>query len=301
MSNILASAPLVIGMPVYNGASYITGAIDALLRQSFRDFVLFISDNCSMDDTGRICQEFAERDSRVVYFRHDANRGVIANFKFVLERSSSEFFMWAADDDRWSPHHVERCIAALRSDERIGLAMSNVDIVQHTNDGVVSAGHVVVLPSMSDRTTKNVLIRFMDFTANLIYGVFRRRALEDAFREIDLFDLFDVYVVNTVALHWKVFIISDFSFLGGLRRSEADMHRPLSPERLHYGPFVRRSIATLFRQLPGHKAALLSAVLLGRLGIYETERRLSRRTSKAGAALAAQETRAQDKPEARLP
>jgi glycosyltransferase involved in cell wall biosynthesis len=277
MSEILASAPLVIGLPVYNGGTYVSGAIDSLLRQSFRDFVLFISDNCSTDDTSRICRAFAESDSRIVYFRHPVNCGVVANFTFVLQRSSSEFFMWAADDDRWAPHHLERCIAALKSDEKIGLAMSNLDLIQHTTDGVVSTGRTVILPSMSNRVLKNAFIRLIDFTANAIYGVFRRRALEEVFHDVELFDLSDVYLVNTIALKWKLFVSSDFSFMAGTRRSEADMHRALSPDRLHYGPFVRRSIATLFRELPLPQAVLVSTALLARVGIYEAERASSRR------------------------
>ena len=46
---------LTIGMPVYNGAATIRQALDSLLLQTARDFVLVISDNCSTDDTSRIC------------------------------------------------------------------------------------------------------------------------------------------------------------------------------------------------------------------------------------------------------
>jgi glycosyltransferase involved in cell wall biosynthesis len=272
MPTILASAPLVIGMPLYNASSYVRGAIDSLLSQSFRDFVLFISDNASKDDTGQVCRDYALRDSRIVYFRQEANCGPVANFDFLLKNSSSEFFMWAADDDRWSPTHVERCVAALRADPAIGLAMSNVETIQHTDDGFVPVGRTVVLPSMSNRASKNVLIRFVDFASNLFYGVYRRRAIEEAFADPAMFDLFDLYVVNAVAVRWKIFISSDFSFQGGLRRRQSDTHRESSPAWLNYGPFMKRSLSLLFRELPQGQAALLSAVLTAKIGMYEAER-----------------------------
>ena len=54
-----------IGMPVYNGEKYIKGAIDSLLAQTFTDFELIISDNCSTDKTSQICNEYALKDSRI--------------------------------------------------------------------------------------------------------------------------------------------------------------------------------------------------------------------------------------------
>jgi glycosyltransferase involved in cell wall biosynthesis len=92
--------PLVtIGMPVYNGEAFIKGALDSLLGQSFRDFILIISDNASTDDTEIICRDCAARDSRVRYIRQQRNLGAAANFSFVLGEATSVFFMWAAVDD----------------------------------------------------------------------------------------------------------------------------------------------------------------------------------------------------------
>lgn len=54
-----------IGIPVYNGENYLAEALDSLLRQSFGDFELLISDNASTDRTQEICQDYAARDARV--------------------------------------------------------------------------------------------------------------------------------------------------------------------------------------------------------------------------------------------
>jgi glycosyltransferase involved in cell wall biosynthesis len=85
-----------IGMPVYNGEKYIREALDSLLAQTFTDFELIISDNASTDSTSNICKEYAIRDSRIRYIRQHKNIGAIANFKFLLEQASGDFFMWAA-------------------------------------------------------------------------------------------------------------------------------------------------------------------------------------------------------------
>lgn len=96
-----------IGLPVYNGERCLRIALDSLLAQTSGHFELIISDNASTDQTELICRAYAEKDSRIKYFRQDDNLGAEANFLFVLERSVGDYFMWAADDDVRSPDFIE--------------------------------------------------------------------------------------------------------------------------------------------------------------------------------------------------
>lgn len=102
-----------IGMPIYNGEKYMREALDSLLVQTFTDFELVISDNSSTDGTSQICREFASRDSRVRYIRQETNIGPIANFRFVLQEASGEFFMWAAHDDIWEKNWLQVLVGEL--------------------------------------------------------------------------------------------------------------------------------------------------------------------------------------------
>ena len=52
----MGAAPrLTIGLPVYNGETYLGESLEALLGQSYEDFELVISDNASTDGTPDIC------------------------------------------------------------------------------------------------------------------------------------------------------------------------------------------------------------------------------------------------------
>lgn len=88
-----------IGMPVYNGDKTLANAIGSILSQTFTDFELIISDNCSSDQTENICRQFALTDNRIKYIRQTSNIGAAANFKFVFDQASCEYFLWAACDD----------------------------------------------------------------------------------------------------------------------------------------------------------------------------------------------------------
>src|SRR5450756_379047 len=62
-----------IGMPVYNGEETIAVALDSLLAQTYRNFELHISDNCSTDNTGEICERYLGLDPRISYTRNERN------------------------------------------------------------------------------------------------------------------------------------------------------------------------------------------------------------------------------------
>jgi glycosyltransferase involved in cell wall biosynthesis len=114
----LGNTPTVsIGMPVYNGEKFIREALDSLLVQTFTDFELIISDNASTDATELICREYAARDLRIYYVRHEVNRGAPANFQFVLDKARGKYFMWAAADDVRSPDFIEKNYCFLENNQ----------------------------------------------------------------------------------------------------------------------------------------------------------------------------------------
>ncbi|MFQ5751854.1 MAG: glycosyltransferase family 2 protein, partial [bacterium] len=67
-------AQVSIGLPVFNGETYLQVALDSLLVQTYTDFELIISDNGSSDRTQEICREYASMDRRIRYERNDRNQ-----------------------------------------------------------------------------------------------------------------------------------------------------------------------------------------------------------------------------------
>lgn len=97
---------LSIGMPVYNSIHTVENAIESLLMQTFTDFELIISDNCSDDGTHELLKQIALIDQRIKLTRQPKNIGAIKNFEFVLTSANGKYFMWAAADDFWLPEFI---------------------------------------------------------------------------------------------------------------------------------------------------------------------------------------------------
>jgi glycosyltransferase involved in cell wall biosynthesis len=103
-------AKVSIGMPAYNAEAHISRAVESLRAQTFTDFELIFSDNTSTDRTAEIMAFYVEQDSRIQYTRQTTNIGAFKNFKFVLDKAVSSYFMWAAADDYWAPEYIDECV-----------------------------------------------------------------------------------------------------------------------------------------------------------------------------------------------
>ena len=73
---------IFIGLPVFNGEKYISQSIESVLSQTYKNFILFFSDNCSTDNTQQICLKYEKQDARVKYFKQVSNIGAKNNFLF---------------------------------------------------------------------------------------------------------------------------------------------------------------------------------------------------------------------------
>jgi glycosyltransferase involved in cell wall biosynthesis len=121
---------VTIGLPVFNGESYLAGALAALSAQTYSDFEVIVADNASTDGTRAICEAAAARDPRITYVRHPENLGAAPNFNFVFGRAGGEYFKWAAHDDVCAPEYLSRCVEALdRAGKRAVLAFPRTRFV----------------------------------------------------------------------------------------------------------------------------------------------------------------------------
>lgn len=62
-------------MPVYKSEKYLKTSIESILRQAFTDFELLLVDDCSPDNSGAICDEYAKKDSRIKVLHLAQNGG----------------------------------------------------------------------------------------------------------------------------------------------------------------------------------------------------------------------------------
>jgi hypothetical protein len=101
------NAPLFsIVIPTYNRSELVQGAVRSVLAQTFDDFEVVVSDNCSEDDTRQVVGRFEDR--RVRYVR-TPRHGVIADsWEFARTQARGTLVMMLSDDDALAHDALKR-------------------------------------------------------------------------------------------------------------------------------------------------------------------------------------------------
>lgn len=102
---------VTVCLPTYNRSGYLSQCLASVLAQTFRDFEVIVSDNCSPDDTAEIVGAF--RDARIRYVRNPRNIGVFPNMNQCLELARGQYVCIVHDDDLYEPRFLEREVEML--------------------------------------------------------------------------------------------------------------------------------------------------------------------------------------------
>jgi glycosyl transferase family 2 len=86
-----------IMIPTYNRCDLVPLAIESILRQTFEDFEVVVSDNCSDDATEAAVRRFS--DPRVRYLRTPRHMVIADNWEFARTQASGVLTLMLSDDD----------------------------------------------------------------------------------------------------------------------------------------------------------------------------------------------------------
>jgi glycosyltransferase involved in cell wall biosynthesis len=120
--------PLVsVITPTYNRPDYLKQAIASALGQTYGNIELIVSDNCSPQNPQALIEAFA--DSRIRFFRHDRNLGLIANFLYATHQAQGKYIAYLMDDDLWEPEFLEKLVSPLEAHPELVLAFCDHSII----------------------------------------------------------------------------------------------------------------------------------------------------------------------------
>lgn len=106
-------------IPVYNVEKYLPECVSSVLCQSFEDYEIILVDDGSTDGSGGLCDQYAEKDSRIKVI-HKENQGLSAARNAGIRIATGEFFLLLDSDDCYEQNNLL---------ERIAQKTSGADIV----------------------------------------------------------------------------------------------------------------------------------------------------------------------------
>ena len=96
-------------IPMYNAERYIKICVNSILNQTFQNFEVIIVDDCSTDNSHKICTELYGNNKKIRLFRHEKNHGTPSfGRNYGLEKAIGEYVWFIDNDDAIIPNALEK-------------------------------------------------------------------------------------------------------------------------------------------------------------------------------------------------
>lgn len=105
-------AQVSIIVPVYNAAVTLSQTVESILNQSYEDWELLLIDDCSTDNSKKLCEDFASADNRIRVIGLLKNSGPAAVRNVGLENAQGEFIAFVDSDDVISEEFLFQMLCA---------------------------------------------------------------------------------------------------------------------------------------------------------------------------------------------
>lgn len=149
-------------VPVYNVENYIKKCLGSILNQSYANLEIILVDDGSKDASGRVCDEYADLDSRVRVY-HKENGGLSSARNLGLDHASGEYIIFIDSDDYFAEDAIEllvKYIVKYKADISVG-RLKDVDgtyipdkeVKKHYSKGVVLSSEELMREICLNRIT----------------------------------------------------------------------------------------------------------------------------------------------------
>ena len=100
-------------VPIYMVEPYLKRAVDSIRNQTYQNLEIILVDDGSKDQCGRICDDYAKADNRIVVI-HKENGGLSDARNAGLDIARGEYIMFVDSDDYIASDCVETLLGCLK-------------------------------------------------------------------------------------------------------------------------------------------------------------------------------------------
>ena len=161
---------VTIGITTYDRIELLEDTINSVLKQTFSDFKIIVG-NDNPQRTLSFDNLRIPRDERIEFVNHKINLGEIENLNWLMDKASTRYFTWLADDDILHPRFLEILLPILENESECNAVYTN-----YLSDAIPpdSFSESTVVQDFKRYTTQEFLLRYSNRSLILIgcYGLF---------------------------------------------------------------------------------------------------------------------------------
>ena len=127
-------------VPIYMVEPYLKRAVDSIRNQTYQNLEIILVDDGSKDQCGRICDDYAKADNRIVVI-HKENGGLSDARNAGLDIARGEYIMFVDSDDYIAPDCVETLLGCLKEhDADVSMCSYAVTDSTEFDESIFAAG-----------------------------------------------------------------------------------------------------------------------------------------------------------------
>ena len=202
-------------IPVYNSEKSLHRCINSVLCQSFLDFEIILINDGSQDTSGSLCDEYANKDSRI-RVSHKLNEGVSVARNLGLDIAKGEWVIFLDSDD-WIDNHMLEDMYNKGISECADLVYGDMKVFYKDHIDVL---HIAKYANDKEQTLNN----FIKSSFSTVVGMLSRKSIYDENNirfPVGIGYCEDFYVAVRLMLHSKVISYISTPFYCYNRQNEA--------------------------------------------------------------------------------
>lgn len=136
MSEVLVT----ITIPIYNAMSYLKDSIQSVINQTYKDWILYLINDGSSDDSLAVMREFAEKDSRIKIIDDGLNRGLIERLNGSIDMCETKYYARMDADDIMYVTRIEEQVNFLEMHPEVDVCGTSIMTIDNNNN-IVGSGY----------------------------------------------------------------------------------------------------------------------------------------------------------------
>jgi glycosyltransferase involved in cell wall biosynthesis len=141
---------VTIGVPTYNSERYIKDCLDSILKQTYSNLEIIVSDNGSTDGTEEIV--FSCKDPRIRFNKNPENLYCYGNYNAIINLAGGDLLAIYHSDDVYKPSIVEKEVEFLRHHHGVAAIFTEAEMI---NLKGISFGELRVPEKFSEKEVLN--------------------------------------------------------------------------------------------------------------------------------------------------
>lgn len=123
--------------PSYNSEKFISETINSILNQTYSNWELLITDDCSTDNTIEIVNYYSKRDSRIKLFTLEKNSGAGVARNNSIMHAKGKYIAFCDSDDQWKEFKLSKQVDFMVTNN-LSFTYSSYDVIDEDNNKLKS-------------------------------------------------------------------------------------------------------------------------------------------------------------------